>query len=249
MKMTWCISNNVGDALNVYLAKKITGETPVFVQTSHDTHRKFMACGSILNHADKDTVVWGAGIANADDVIDPRCDIRAVRGPLTADRCKLQAGIDCKVYGDPALLMPMFYNPERMEHHKVGVIPHYINQSEVFDTLPDGWKFINVFDDIETIVRQIKGCKKILSSSLHGLILAHAYGVPALWFEGMYPLGGDGTKFYDYFASVTSEGYDPLGWPLKWHDIVAGGCVRGWVPDSDKITEVCDKLWEACPFK
>ena len=35
--------------------------------------------------------------------------------------------------------------------------------------------------DIEGTIEQICKCKFILSSSLHGIILAHAYGIPALW--------------------------------------------------------------------
>jgi hypothetical protein len=172
MNMTWCLSNNVGDALNVYLAQKITGKTPVFVQTRTDTHKKYMCCGSILNHADKDTVVWGAGIANANDVIDYRADVRAVRGPLTAQRLGQCTGISCDVYGDPALLMPMFYDPSREERYEYGVIPHYVHQAQVSNSLPEGWKFINVFDDIETIVRQIKSCKRIFSSSFHDYLFS-----------------------------------------------------------------------------
>lgn len=238
--LNWCLSNNIGDALNVYLVKKITGHAPIYVQTHRDTHAKYMVCGSILNHADKDTIVWGAGIAKADDVIDPRCDIRAVRGPLTAERCGRQAGISCKVYGDPALLMPMFYDPDEPKRYDVGVVPHYIHQSQVTEAFPPDCKFINVFDDVETIVSQIKSCNLILSSSLHGIILAHAYGVPAVWFEGMYPLGGDGTKFYDYFLSVGVKAS-----LHKW----GNADVKGELPDEKVLKQVTDDLWEACPFK
>jgi hypothetical protein len=41
-----------------------------------------------------------------------------------------------------------------------------------------------------------------VSSSLHGIILAHAYGIPVAWTEFSTGLKGDGVKFLDHYASV-----------------------------------------------
>src|SRR5699024_7687362 len=60
---------------------------------------------------------------------------------------------------------------------------------------------------IEEVVKQICSCEYILSTSLHGLIVAHAYSIPALWLKKGY-IDTDGFKFKDYFSSVDIPLYD-----------------------------------------
>jgi hypothetical protein len=43
------------------------------------------------------------------------------------------------------------------------------------------------------------------SSSLHGVIVSHAFGVPSIWMASSKPLHGDGVKFDDYFASCNAK--------------------------------------------
>lgn len=55
-------------------------------------------------------------------------------------------------------------------------------------------------NDYKSVIDQIVQSKLIISSSLHGVILADAYGVPSVWYRG---LGKDiDFKYLDYYAST-----------------------------------------------
>ena len=139
-----------------------------------------------------------------------RCQPRrilAVRGPLSRELC-LRNGVDCPaIHGDPALLMPAVYRPAGRIRHGLGIIPHYVDQDTAFIARcrAAGLTVINVSAEIESFVNQVVGCAGILSSSLHGLICADAYGVPSRWIRISDRVLGDGFKFRDYYASQGVE--------------------------------------------
>jgi pyruvyltransferase len=122
-----------------------------------------------------------------------------VRGPLSEKALDKKIG----VYGDPALLLPLIYNPDIKQKYEVGYTPHYIDK-KMFPAklLKDNELFIDVQDDWRSIVKNIKSCKKIVSSSLHGIIVAEAYGIPAEWVEYSDKVIGKGFKFRDYFLGT-----------------------------------------------
>lgn len=125
-------------------------------------------------------------------------DIRAVRGPLTASVLS-NNGFDCpKVYGDPAILMPLFYQPNiNKQPGKVLIIPHFSKVDKysqefenVIDTRTNKW---------EWFIDEIVSAEKVISSSLHGIILAESYGIPTVMLND-YP--GDRFKYDDYYQST-----------------------------------------------
>lgn len=63
--------------------------------------------------------------------------------------------------------------------------------------------------DIENFISELTSCRYVLSTSLHGIILSHAYGIPALWIKKGY-IDTDGFKFHDYFSSVDIPFYDGI---------------------------------------
>ena len=52
-------------------------------------------------------------------------------------------------------------------------------------------------NDVEKTTKEIMECETIISSSLHGVIVSHAYQIPAVWIKFSDKLSGDNVKFYD----------------------------------------------------
>ncbi len=246
--MYWCLNGNFGDVLNRYLVWKITGRTPVYVDISQ-SQRKFVAIGSILNWCDGNCIVWGAGLGNRNDSVNPNVKILSVRGPLTRQRV-LEENVRCPdVFGDPALLLPKFFTPIAKNKYALGIIPHYVNQLEVFNSplaQSNDVKIIDVFDSVEKILDEICSCNYILSSSLHGLVVADVYGIPNHRFYGQIPLDGDGMKFDDYYASVRVHPNAPINYCE-----LANMDVFNVIKNIEKkpIDMQFINLWNVCPFK
>lgn len=200
---------NFGDILTPYFITKITEKRPKYVNRDFSVYdMNLLAVGSIVKMATANTVVWGSGVISSKDVISSKADFRAVRGPITRKMVLEQGGSCPEIYGDPALLLPRFYSPNSKKKYKIGIIPHYVDYDLVTDWYADvpDIKIINLLtDNIEKTIDEIYECENVVSSSLHGIITAHAYGLKAVWVEFSDKLFGDGIKFRDYFASVSIE--------------------------------------------
>jgi len=96
------------------------------------------------------------------------------------------------------------------------------------------------------VVDAINTCRYVASSSLHGLIVANAYGIPAVWTTFADTLAGDDTKFFDYYESVGNS--SPRRLPAANYPHfeslaeAASGC-----PVAD-VRSLAITLESACPF-
>lgn len=201
---------NIGDALNPFLFEKITEKKVINLQEVLNLGIKpvYSFIGSVLDNSSvRNLTVIGSGFKREDSrvIIKPK-KVVACRGPLTRNKL-LKAGVVevPEIYGDPAILLPMFFDPDVEKTYKFGIIPHYIDHNAELITF---WKnkpevkFIDVFSDLETFVNDLKSCEYTFSSSLHGVILSHAYGVPSVWIKLSEKIAGGNFKFDDYFQSV-----------------------------------------------
>src|SRR5690606_26837914 len=112
------------------------------------------------------------------------------------------------IYGDPALLLPLWLNPQVEKLHKLGIIPHWKETDYFIENYGSKYHIIDLRTrDIEKVVNEICACEYVLSTSLHGIIVAQAYRIPALWIKKGY-IDTDGFKFHDYFSSVEIPFYD-----------------------------------------
>lgn len=164
-----------------------------------------LCVGSIAKFATKNTIVLGSGTMRHSDELCSDADWRFVRGPYTRGIIQECGGKCPEIYGDPALLLPLLQPEASKKEHDVGIIPHYVDYEYVMNMYPDEHVIDLLNKDPLSVAYEISKCKKVVSSSLHGIIAAHAYGIPAAWVEFSDKLSGDGIKFADHFSSVGSD--------------------------------------------
>ncbi len=245
---------NWGDDINYWFLQEISESRIISYDLSMRT-RLFntpyvMGIGSILTMFDiNNSIIWGSGILLPNKPFrgKPK-EVRAVRGPLTRQKL-LESGIDCPaVYGDPALLLPLYYRPNVEKKYKLGVIPQYdSNKNPLLDSLRNDPEVtiikIGEYEHWLDIVDQICMCETIMSSSLHGLVLAEAYKIPNVWthLAGDNPL--DFFKYHDFFLSLGNDRE-----PLCFNDYVTKESVyehlKEWSPSNIDLSP----LINACPF-
>lgn len=198
---------NAGDQASSYIVSRLSAAAVTVIGEADANLPNLIAIGSILHWADQNTVIWGTGLLASEIKINakPRA-IVAVRGPLTRARL-IEQGLNCpELFGDPGVFISDFI-PASPARHAVGLVPHYIDAHLEFVSLAraDGVEIIDVALPIEEYIRRLTSCRRIVSSSLHGLVFAHAYGIPAVWVRLSDAVLGGGFKFFDYYASIGIE--------------------------------------------
>ncbi len=248
---------NYGDLLSKYLVEKISGKGIKWVHPKKQPWYKwdktnYVTIGSILHHASIDSIVWGSGIIDMEQHIT-KADYRAVRGPQTR-KFLLDLSYECpEVYGDPALLLPKYYHPEVEKKYKLGVIPHYHDFKFVLENYRNDPEIL-VIDlmtlDVEEVTREIMSCEKTISSSLHGVIVSHAYEIPSIWVEFSDKIFGDGIKYRDYLESLEIPFYQAafLDRKLTLKEIENLFEKYPGLPEKGKVEKLCEGLMRVCPF-
>jgi pyruvyltransferase len=223
LRFLWWESANWGDALNHYLVERLSGRRVQGIdfdaqypqwRRSRDATSCYLVVGSTLEYAERRTIVWGAGFRRPRDTVrEPPRSVLAVRGPASHALLR-QSGIACDpVYGDPALLMPRVYRPQPATQYEWGVIPHYRDKQSPHLAPFLGSRNILVIDvesGIETFVDQVCRCARIASSSLHGMILADAYRIPAVHVSFNHRTHGKTIKFQDHAEAVGRPAAEPV---------------------------------------
>ena len=260
----WSKYGNFGDELSRVIVEHLLGPGYTLVDDVAQAEHTLVAIGSYLQYTPDRAVVFGTGVRTDPPTEGGHdyttLDVRAVRGPRT--RAFLMAkGIDVpEVYGDPGLLLPRFYTvrPVPALCDAIAVVPN-LSQLDRYAHLPRAadvvaaarrrvdedtdsvtvprFVLVSPIDPWPLVVDRLCACKAVVSSSLHGLVIADAYGRPNVWLnEHTLPEGEH--KMHDYFES---QGREPE-------------CVRSLAAyTADKLytggnTLDLDRLAEAFPF-
>jgi pyruvyltransferase len=257
----WTVTPNFGDLLSPYLVEKLTSTSVKLIKNRPGSKRKlrlmtfrkppfsYLGIGSIISRANANSIVWGSGAFGTEtqDNLSEKAKYLAVRGPLTRNLLRMH-GIQCpEVYGDPALLLPGVFNPPVKKRYKIGVILRWSETDWHHVASENDVKKINLgTSDIEGTLTDILSCEKIVSSSLHGIILADAYGIPSAWLSSSTPKGLE-FKFYDYFISVNKI-QKPQFFDFSLQQLTYNELEEKLKFDSREIEFDTKKLLDACPF-
>lgn len=236
----WSEKKNLGDAISPILVKYAAEQKNIDIDKQVNQTRHLYAVGSILTAGCQDCTVWGSGLLNTrilNRLKNRKLDIRAVRGPLTRMILMDYGFAVPEVYGDPAILMPLIYNPDVEKKYKVGVITH-MNELKVED---DRFHTINILtDDYETFIRELKQSELIISSSLHGIILAENYGVPAILLKPKM----DMLKYYDFYFGTNRFAF-PIAQTLEEALMLQPAEIPDYTAMRDKLLQNFPwDLWE-----
>jgi len=207
---------NFGDWLSPRMCEVLSGRK---VEYARPRKADMVAIGSILHRIpDKwwshRLDVWGTGFMQEYATQRAIHRYHAVRGHLTAVR--LHGKVDLKAFGDPGLLVDMLLpNFKAIEKTaKIGVIPHRVDQGcpelvEFLKNFPQA-KMIDILSETDDFLKQVVSCELILSSSLHGLVTADAFGIPNAWLKLSENVRGEGFKFRDYYSVFNIVNPEPL---------------------------------------
>lgn len=201
MKIYYCkcidAENNAGDIFTPWLLDRMG------LVWQYSKNPDLCSTGSILAHWPcQNAMIWGSGFHNEDEEI-VQTDISkyyAVRGKLSYQKL----GTDKKiVIGDTAILASKYFDASKVKKkYRFGLIPHYEDYDffQQFDS--DRVHVINIVTpNLDSLFREINECEFLFSSSLHGIIFAHSFLLPAYHLEHGQLVSVDAFKFRDYYSS------------------------------------------------
>ena len=183
----WKHKHNVGDEISTIICDYMLARRGLSFDSPAKRTKHLMAVGSICGEGRIDATVWGSGIhsqALKDNILRykkyRKLDIRAVRGPETENFLN-ENGIKCpKIYGDPAIIMPLIYQPEVKKKYPLSFVVHVLMKNKV--NISEGIHLIDTETaDYKLFIDEIAASEKVISSSLHGIILAESYGIPVVF--------------------------------------------------------------------
>jgi pyruvyltransferase len=202
----WKAVPNFGDAISPLVLSHVSGRNVVHA----GVHKaEVWGIGSLLQvvkrayptKKDMRPTVWGTGLLHPVNgtAFSKHVNIALVRGPITATLLDLEVSR----FGDPGLVISDVWPHDRAPNGKIGIVPHHSLMDDlVLAALLDSdpkYQLIDPRGPAQDVCAAIAACDHVFASSLHGLIVADAYGVPNTW---LAPIGQSRLKYLDYAAAV-----------------------------------------------
>jgi len=240
---------NFGDGLSPVLCEAISGRKIVYAKPQRCD---LVAVGSLLqrlkNHFWTHRVhVWGTGLIERHPPFHTPHFIHAVRGKLTANALKNK---QVRAFGDPGLLSEILLSGRKFEKKfRVGLIPHYKDQKNpaiIEFSKQSKVTIIDIFSETIDFLEQVARCEIILSSSLHGLIIADALRIPNGWIKLSKKVRGNDYKFSDYYSVFGLEKMHP--YPFSEESTTKDLDTLCQTYNRPGLEKIKQQLFEAFPF-
>ncbi|MBH0237643.1 polysaccharide pyruvyl transferase family protein [Methylobrevis albus] len=203
-----------------------------------------------------------------------RFRVHATRGPIGRQLLGEENAVGAPVYGDPVWLLPRFYPAPTEKKWDLGVIVHLAdltNREKTVSVRPEHLRYvvppefegsvrlINTITDVSAAAMrgkldEILSCRRLVSTSLHGMVFAESYGIPCLYFsprgrnDGLttIELDPDGTldlRITDLYRGLGRTAIPAYSQPRRSHTdwaALMGAIDRAWEPtpfDADPLAE------------
>ena len=162
-------------------------------------------------------IIYGTGFIskkNENESYIRNIKIVAVRGNVTLQRL-LKNGIKVSnsvVLADPGLLLPIIFHVNEStitkKIHELCIIPHYIDKHNILVKKKiriNNYFILDINSNPLNFISSLSKCKRVLSSSLHGLIISDSLGIPNMRFVVSNRIAGGDYKFKDYYSAYGLE--------------------------------------------
>lgn len=269
--------SNLGDVLSPVMVAALSGRRIIRRHFDSPVERLACVGTIGHNFSGSTVHFWGTGMSwrRSPDPSSPTWSppsgttfrIHALRGPRTGSLLSSHGITHPGIYGDPVFLLPRFHRPSIKPTHELGVIVHISALAGRHPKEPplaahlsyriddEHLKVVRVFsmlceptlEHVEARLADILSCRRILTTSLHGAVIAEAYGIPWLYFK----TSGSGLGEIDLTAA------DP-GLEWRFHDAFAGlgmsrfpyyGQPRNKLTNWDDAIRSIDHAWQPSTWK
>jgi hypothetical protein len=194
--------------------------------------------------------IWGTGFMDYNTQEESIIQFRnikflSLRGNLSKNRVEKILGKKLNIpTGDGGLLVDRWIGEKQPKKYRIGIIPHFKEKdSPIVGEMKKKYSdsvIIDLGKKPIDVVKEIASCETILSSSLHGLIVADSFHIPNKHIL-LYPYGermlGDGFKFADYYSSYglndTPLDVTTSNWPTI-QSIIEDYCIDPSVVEKKK---------------
>ncbi|MEO0957029.1 MAG: polysaccharide pyruvyl transferase family protein [Pseudomonadota bacterium] len=259
---------NIGDALSAVVVSALSGlpVRHMAARSPHERLAAVGTIGHSLKGGH--VHLWGTGLDATihpendgpwSRPTETRFSVHATRGPETAATLR-RAGIPApEVFGDPVYLLPRLWPLDEVERrYELGIVLHLSELDEktpaglpkegyrryaVPESLRDSVRIINMYAEssLEAFrekIAEIVSCRRILSTSLHGLVIADAYGIPSGWF-GFFGRGLHRVDLLEPESRIDHRMRDLYG-GLGWHEAPVFSTPRHEETDFDAAINAID---------
>lgn len=248
-------NDNLGDFFGYILMDYICQKQDIIVNRRNQLDRSsdtvFSIVGSLLQMLfnrlstikQKTIIVVGCGLVEAKCKYffnTDRLIVAGVRGPLTKNILTgvLGGRSDIEVISDPGLLISDIFSlpPNDKSKYEVGFILHEVDRTAFAKLFPNNVKYIvNYNTTYKNFISDLTKYKRIISSSLHGVIFCHSYNIPVCSVKITDKLRGGDFKFIDYYLSLGRTEYKGRK-PIDRQTDFATMCENEWQPSQELIS-------------